>query len=44
MNIEQTPHQVEEMLESPDLADALETDQFRHFPDKVPIAIVEPRG
>jgi PAS domain-containing protein len=40
MNIERTPHQVEEMLGMPDLADALESKQFTHFLDKVPIAIV----
>ena len=40
MTIERTPPQVEEMLGMPDLADALEHKQFKHFLDKVPIAIV----
>ena len=31
---------VGELLSSPDLADALESEQFRHFLDQVPIAIV----
>lgn len=40
MNIERTPQQVEGMLEIPNIADALATNQFGHFLDKVPIAIV----
>jgi PAS domain S-box-containing protein len=32
--------QVEALLATPDLADALESEQFRHFLDQVPIAIV----
>jgi PAS domain S-box-containing protein len=32
--------QVEALLTTPDLADALESEQFRHFLDQVPIAIV----
>ncbi len=32
-------NQVERLVESPNLADALESDQFRHFLDQVPIAI-----
>ncbi len=32
--------QVEALLAAPDLADALESEQFRHFLDQVPIAIV----
>lgn len=31
--------QVEELLDTPHLADALESEQFRHFLDQVPIAI-----
>jgi len=34
------PEQVETLLATPDLADALESDQFRRFLDQVPIAIV----
>lgn len=38
--------QIEELLASPDLANALESEQFRHFLDQMPIAIVvaEMRG
>src|SRR5471032_3135240 len=32
--------QVEALLATPDLAGALESEQFRHFLDQVPIAIV----
>src|SRR5882724_10152213 len=32
--------QVEKLLAAPDLADALESDQFRRFLDQVPIAII----
>lgn len=32
--------QVEALLATPDLADALESDRFRHFLDQIPIAIV----
>lgn len=32
--------QVEAVLTTSDLADALESEQFRHFLDQVPIAIV----
>lgn len=32
--------QVETLLSTPDLADALESEQFRHFLDQIPIAIV----
>lgn len=32
--------QVEEMLATPNLADALESEQFRHFLDQMPIAII----
>ena len=31
---------VEEMLATPNLADALESEQFRHFLDQIPIAII----
>ncbi|MHB1204277.1 MAG: sensor histidine kinase [Rhodospirillaceae bacterium] len=34
------PDQIESLLASPDLANALESDQFRRFLDQVPIAIV----
>lgn len=33
------PEQVEKLLTTPHLADALESEQFRHFLDQVPIAI-----
>ena len=32
--------QVESLLATPDLANALESEQFKHFLDQVPIAIV----
>ncbi len=32
--------QIEELLASPDLANALESEQFRHFLDQIPIAIL----
>jgi PAS domain S-box-containing protein len=37
---DETPNRVEELLATPDLADALESEQFRRFLDQIPIAIV----
>jgi two-component sensor histidine kinase len=34
------PEQVEGLLATPDLASALESEQFRHFLDQIPIAII----
>ena len=36
---DEKPEQVETLLETPDLADALESEQFKRFLDQVPIAI-----
>jgi two-component sensor histidine kinase len=36
---EETPTRLEELLENPDLADALESDRFKQFLDQVPIAV-----
>ncbi|TMJ79900.1 MAG: PAS domain S-box protein [Alphaproteobacteria bacterium] len=36
---DETAERVEELLEVPHLADALESEQFRHFLDQIPIAI-----
>jgi PAS domain S-box-containing protein len=35
-----TPEEVEKLLAVPDLADALESERFKHFLDQIPIAIV----
>jgi PAS domain S-box-containing protein len=35
-----TPEQLEELLETPNLADALESERFKQFLDRVPVAIV----
>ena len=40
MNNNETSEQVDELLATPDLADALESEQFRRFLDQIPIAIV----
>jgi two-component sensor histidine kinase len=37
--VEDEPAQVEELLDTPDLADALESTQFKQFLDHVPVAI-----
>jgi PAS domain S-box-containing protein len=37
---EEKAEQVEELLDTPHLADALESERFRHFLDQIPIAIV----
>ena len=34
------PSQIEALVATPDLADALESEQFRRFLDQVPIAII----
>jgi two-component sensor histidine kinase len=39
MNPEDTPSGIEELLETPDLAGALESDLFKQFLDKLPVAI-----
>ena len=39
MSEEEKPREVEQILETPGLADALESDQFKQFLDHVPIAI-----
>jgi PAS domain S-box-containing protein len=36
---DETESQVDRLLETPDLADALESDHFKHFLDHVPVAI-----
>jgi len=36
----QQPSQIEALVATPDLADALESEQFRRFLDQVPIAII----
>jgi len=36
---EKEAEQIDDLLETPNLADALESEQFRHFLDQVPIAI-----
>src|SRR5436309_9856067 len=36
---DETAERVEELLDVPHLADALESEQFRHFLDQIPIAI-----
>ena len=40
MNNNETSDQVDELLATPDLAGALESEQFRRFLDQIPIAIV----
>jgi len=35
-----SPRQMDELLETPDLADALESEQFKRFLDQIPIAII----
>jgi PAS domain S-box-containing protein len=40
MNNNETSEQVDELLATPDLAGALESEQFRRFLDQIPIAIV----
>jgi PAS domain S-box-containing protein len=40
MTHDDTPEQVETLLAAPDLAEALESEQFRRFLDQIPIAIV----
>jgi PAS domain S-box-containing protein len=40
MTQDDTPEQVETLLAAPDLAEALESEQFRRFLDQIPIAIV----
>src|SRR4051812_40169314 len=40
MNSDVKSDQVDELLATPDLAGALESDQFRRFLDQIPIAIV----
>jgi hypothetical protein len=37
---EEAPAQIEMLVATPDLAGALETEKFRQFLDKVPVAIV----
>ena len=39
MNSQQEPEQVEDLLATPGLADALESDRFKQFLDHVPVAI-----
>ena len=36
---DETAERVDELLDVPHLADALESEQFRHFLDQIPIAI-----
>ena len=39
MNVNEEAEQVDELIATPDLAGALESEQFRRFLDQIPVAI-----